>query len=365
MEYKFMLNKINFKSLMFVLIIITFISCNDRKSRVDEVASSEATSSNMEYVNLVRNDEKKKVDVFIDGQFFTSYMQTEEKPILYPINSAQGTAITRGYPLEPRQGERVDHPHHVGLWFNYGDVNGLDFWNNSNVIAEDEKDAYGAIVHKEINNISSGDVGTLEVTMEWIGPEGGALLEENTIFIFSGTDTKRAIERITTLTALDKDVFLKDNKEGMLAIRLAHQLEHPSKNPEKFTDACGKVAEVKFMENTGMYRSSEGFEGDDVWGTRAEWVTLSGEIGDENISVTILDHPENIGYPTYWHARGYGLFAANPLGQKQMSNGKEELNFSLPAGKSVTFKHRIFISSGDKEIIDNRIETEFNEFISY
>jgi hypothetical protein len=50
---------------------------------------------------------------------------------LYPLIADGGITVTRGYPLEPRPGERVDHPHHAGLWFNYGEVNGFDFWNNS------------------------------------------------------------------------------------------------------------------------------------------------------------------------------------------------------------------------------------------
>lgn len=360
-----MCKKINFvKYLGLLFLFASLTACNNGQKKGDEVSSSEGTSADEDNVKLVRNDEEKKVDVFIDGELFTSYMQTDEKPVLYPLNTAQGTAITRGYPLEPREGERVDHPHHIGLWFNYGDVNGLDFWNNSSAIPEDEKDDYGSIVHKEFNNISSGDEGTLEVTMDWVGPEGDALLEENTTFIFSGTENKRTIDKITTLTALDKDVSMKDNKEGMLGIRVARQLEHPSDGPGKFTDASGNVTDVEAMDNTGitgMYRSSEGIEGDAVWGTRGEWMNLSGEIQGENISVAILDHPDNVGFPTYWHARGYGLYAANPLGQKQMSDGKEELNFSLSAGESVTFKHRIVIYSGDK-VGDEQINSEFNEF---
>jgi hypothetical protein len=197
-----------------------------------------------------------------------------------------------------------------------------------------------------------------------VGPEGEALLRENTTFIFRGTDSTRMVDRITKLTALDKDISMKDNKEGVLGIRVARELEHPSDKPEIFTDASGKATDVPSMNNegvTGMYRSSEGIEGDDVWGTRGKWMNLSGEINGENISVAILDHPDNIGYPTYWHARGYGLYAANPLGQKAMSDGKEELNFELPAGESVTFKHRVIIYTG-KEVSDGQVNKHFDEF---
>lgn len=355
-------NYIKFFSGIFFFILL--IGCNDGQKEKNKVPLVEEESIEDAHVKLVKNNDEGKVDIFIDGELFTSYIQTDEKPVLYPINTAQGTAVTRGYPLEPRAGERIDHPHHVGLWFNYGDVNGLDFWNNSSAILPEEKDGYGSIIHKTFNNISSGDKGILEVTMEWVGPRGDALLEENTTFIFRGTDNKRMIDRITKLTALGKDVPMKDNKEGVLAIRVARQLEHPSDEPVKFTDANGNVTDVEVLDNTGVsgrYRSSEGIEGEDVWGTRAKWVELSGEINDENISVVILDHPDNVGFPTYWHARGYGLFAANPLGQKQLSEGEEELNFNLPSGESVTFKHRIVIYSGD-EVTDKQINEEFSAF---
>lgn len=342
------------------------MACNNGQKKSSLAESEENTKEEMR-VELVRNDEDKRVDVLIDGKPFTSYIypETIEKPVLYPVRTAQGTLVTRGFPLDSRPGERIDHPHHVGLWLNYGDVNGLDFWNNSDAIPADKKENYGSILHKGINRISSGnDVGELEVMMEWVGPDGKVLLEENTTFGFSGTDDKRIIDRTTTLTALDKDVSMKDNKEGMIGIRVARELEHPSDKPEKFTDASGNPTDVPVLNNegvTGMYTSSEGLKGDDVWGTRAKWMNLSGKIGEEHISLAILDHPDNVGYPTYWHARGYGLYAANPLGQEAMSEGKETLNFVLPAGESVTFKHRIIIYSG-KEVGAQQVGEDFERF---
>ena len=95
--------------------------------------------------------------------------------------------------------------------------------------------------------------------------------------------------------------------------------------------------------------SSEGITGDAVWGTRAKWMNLSGIIGNEKISVVICDHPKNPGYPTYWHARGYGLFAANPLGWNDFTKGKEQFNFSIPAKKSAKFRYRVIISSGSSD----------------
>lgn len=345
-------------------LILMSASCNTRSKSAETSSSGE---EDVKHIQLIRNDDEKKVDVLIDGSLFTSYLypDTLKKPVLYPLVSPGGNFVTRGFPLHPRQGDRVDHPHHIGLWFNYGDVNGLDFWNNSNAIPDDEKEHYGHIVHQEIDGISGGnDKGELEVTLKWMGPDGRALLQENTTFVFSGSGDKRIIDRVTKLTALDKDVSLKDNKEGLLGIRVARQLEHPSDETEIFTDAAGNVTDIPKVNNEGVsgrYRSSEGTEGTEVWGTRANWMKLSGQINDEKVSLVILDHPENPGYPTYWHARGYGLFAANPLGQKAMSNGKEELNFRLVAGESVNFKYRIIIYSGS-EVSDKQLDREFEEF---
>jgi hypothetical protein len=144
-------------------------------------------------------------------------------------------------------------------------------------------------------------------------------------------------------------VDLKDNKEGVLGLRVTRALEEPSTKPEVFTDAAGRPTTVASLDNTGVngeYLTSEGKRGGAAWGTRGKWTTLTGTVGDEPVSIAIFDAPGNPGYPTYWHARGYGLFAANPLGQKELSLGKEVLNFAIEPTRSATFKHRIHIVTG-------------------
>src|SRR5215211_9530994 len=118
-------------------------------------------------IQVVPDDAGRRVDVTIDGKPFTSYIYpaTLKKPTLFPLRTAKGTVVTRGFPLEPRKGERVDHPHHVGLWLNHGDVNGLDFWNNSDAIPAADAAKYGTIVHRAIKSAKSGtDKGELQVT---------------------------------------------------------------------------------------------------------------------------------------------------------------------------------------------------------
>ncbi|QJW88852.1 PmoA family protein [Spirosoma taeanense] len=307
-------------------------------------------------IKITHDEARKRVDVTVDGKPFTAYIYPGptvlKKPVLYPILSAGGNPITRGWPLDPRPGERVDHPHHVGMWFNYGDVNGHDFWNNSTDIGPEHKGPFGTIVHTGITSTKNGKgQGELVVTADWLDKDGNVMLQETTTFQFRADANSRTIDRITSLKAGPKDVVFKDNKEGMIAVRMARQLEMPSTKPEVFTDAQGVATKVPAMNNagvTGMYHSSEGVEGDAVWGTRGRWVNLTGTLGSEPVSVVLIDHPQNVGYPTYWHARGYGLFAANPLGPSVLSSGKAPaMNYTLPSGKSVTFRYRLLIASGN------------------
>ena len=307
--------------------------------------------STPERVRIDAHESERRVDVLIDGATFTSYIWPERltKPVLYPLRTAKGTVITRGFPLDPRSGERVDHPHHVGIWFNYGNVNGFDFWNNSEAIKPEDAPKMGNIRHRAIITLKSGiDSGELEVDADWITGKQQLVLKEHKRFVFRGGPDFRSIDLITTLRALDNRVVFNDDKEGLLGLRVARALEAPSDKPEVFTDANGHPTTVAKLDNTGVsgvYLTSEGKKGDAAWGTRGRWCNLSGQIGSEPVTITILDHPANPGFPTYWHARGYGLFAANPLGEKIFSNGKEELNFSIAPGQGATFRYRILIVS--------------------
>jgi hypothetical protein len=303
-------------------------------------------------VKFIAKENEKKIDVLIDGKFFTSYLYTDTiyKPVLYPLVTSSGITLTRGFPLNPRANERTDHPHHVGLWFNYGNVNGLDFWNNSYAIKPEDKPKYGSVRHRQVIRSEDGvNKGTLIIAADWVDNAGKVLLKEVTRFVFSGKEKSRIIERTTTLTAQQEKVSFTDNKEGMLGIRVCRELEIPTDKPEIFTDAYGNPTAVPTLNNTGVtgtYLTSEGKKGDDAWGTRGKWCMMYGKKNNIPISISIVDHPSNPGYPTYWHARGYGLFAANTLGQEALSNGKDKLNFSLDPGKSVTFRYRIILNDG-------------------
>ncbi|TSJ43115.1 hypothetical protein FO440_02695 [Mucilaginibacter corticis] len=316
-------------------------------------------------VTVTPSANNKKVDIAIGGKPFTSFLYPDnlEKPVLYPIRDAAGTVVTRSFPLDKRDGDPTDHPHHIGLWFNYENVNGLDFWNNSYAIPAAKKSGYGWIKTDKVLETKSGKTGLLAYHANWTNQANDVLLEETTQFEFSGTANQRIIDRTTTLKA-NTDVKFNDAKDGMLGLRLAHELQIPTKEDQKFTDDKGIVTVVKGGTDNlanGNYLTSAGKTGDDAWSTRGVWCKVYGKIGADSVSVAIIDHPKNPNYPTFWHARGYGLFAANPLGEKIFTNGKSEKNFMLKKGESVTFKYRIVINNSSTPSAGqlNKEATEF------
>jgi hypothetical protein len=344
------------KSISFISGFLSFILC---LSCTNQRAGDK--NSSISFVNL---ESEKKLNVLVDGKLFTSFCWPDNvyKPILYPIFTSAGTEITRGFPLKPREGERNDHIHQVGIWFNYGNVNGYDFWGNGYRGVKEPNG--GVIKHMGIERLASRNgEGSFVSAEDWLNPAGKKILTEKSEYHFIAGGSTRIIDRITTLKAGDSTVLFKDTKEGMFGIRVARQLELSSKEGVILLDAHGNPLREKDTLNsgvTGNYFSSEGISGDAVWGTRARWMNLSGVIGNENISIVVCDHPKNPGYPTYWHARGYGLFAANPFGWNDFTKGKEQFNFSIPSNKSAKFRYRIIISS--THLTDNEINKYADEF---
>lgn len=320
-----------------------------------------AVAQKSELVKIIKEKKEKKINVLIGDKLFTSFLypDTLEKPVLYPLYTAGTTDVTRGFPFNTQPGDPTDHPHHIGLWFNYENVNGLDFWNNSYAIPNEKKKSYGWIKTDRILETKSGAKGILSYHANWTNHKNEILLEETTKLEFSQVGHKRIIDRVTVLRANTK-VNFKDAKDGMLGLRLAHELQIPTTKDQKFTDNKGIVTIVKGGTDNipnGNYITSEGIQGDNAWSTRAAWCKVYGKMGQDSVSVVIIDHPKNPNYPTFWHARGYGLFAANPLGEKIFTNGKSEKNLQLKKGESVTFRYRVVVDNGARTISTANINT--------
>jgi len=317
-------------------------------------------------VKLIDRKPEHQIDVYIGSQLFTSFLYPDslEKPVLFPIYDAGNLRVTRGFPRNPQPGEPTDHPHHLGCWLTFENVNGIDFWNNSYAIPAEKKSGYGRIKTDSILSFSGGNKGSLQYHAQWINLAGQVLLEETTRFVFSGNDQERIIDRITDLKA-DTDILFADAKDGLFGLRLTRELQIPEKTNQSFTDNKGNVTIVKKDSlSNGNYLTSEGKTGDSAWSTRGRWCKVFGQVGKDSVSITIFDHPKNPNYPTFWHARGYGLFAANPLGEKIFTQGKSSLNLHLKKGETIRFLYRVLIQNGRKTestVQLNRMSDQFGQ----
>ncbi|MEW5977158.1 MAG: PmoA family protein [Acidobacteriota bacterium] len=265
----------------------------------------------------------KQVEVNIGGRPFTSYyFAGYAKPVFFPLRSASGRIVTRGYPIIPDvPGEPKDHPHQKGLWLTHGDVNGVDFWG--------EEPGHGTIVHRSFEVTKGGpQSGVLTSHNQWMAPSGKAVLDEFREVIIRGSAGERSLDFDIQLVALDDTVKFGDTKEGTFGIRLAQQ----------FSDKAG-----------GRMLNSRGAQGEkEVWGKPAEWVFYSTRIDGEAIGVAIFDHPSSFRHPTHWHARGYTLFAVNPFGLHDFyGDATKDGSHTLRKGESIRLRHRVYIVESD------------------
>jgi len=265
------------------------------------------------------------VQVTIDGKPFTTfyYDTAAPKPYLAPLLTADGKRVTRLYPMETVPGESHDHPHHRGLWFTHGDVNGVSFWDNEAVNHVAHK---GQVKNGVILKTQGGKVhGTLVSRFDWVSDTGEKLLTEDRTMTFMSGPGLRIVDFDITLTAATQVKF-GDTKEGTFAIRLRDELTESRKGTGHMVNAEGK---------TGMK---------DVWGKPSAWVDYSGTLDSEPVGIAIFDHPQNPRHPTTWHARDYGLFAANIFGEREFYNDKtRDGSLTLEPGKTIRFSYRVVI----------------------
>lgn len=290
--------------------------------------------------------------VMVGDNLFTVYRwaDTVYKPVLWPINGPHGT-VTRGWPLKPALGDRVDHPHHIGSWMNHGAVNKHDFWNNSTLIGAEHKGPFGRIIHQSARIDQEGDKALLKTEAVWVGAQKEEMLREKTTYSFFTLPglPGYAFERTTELTALT-DVTFTDNKEGMFAIRVSRELEQPSTKTETFSDANGVATKVPGNPDglsKGKYLSSKDLEGDAVWGKQASWIALQ----SPTKAVAIFSHPSNMvgNEEPHWHARGYGLFAVNPLGAQAYDPAAKPMTLTLKKGETKRLKFLVHVLTWPSE----------------
>ncbi|MCE9606201.1 MAG: PmoA family protein [Planctomycetia bacterium] len=281
------------------------------------------------------------VAVLIDGKLFADYViGNGPKPYIWPIVGPTGKPMTRAYANAWVDGETTDHPHQRSFWFTHGNVNGVNFWaenpGDGSKLKEADGDGvlysgHGSIEHKEFTKIeAAGSTATLVSRNDWLGPKGDKILEDERTTVFRDLGDARAIDFTIVLKATNGDVKFGETKEGSFGVRVPTEMD------------------VDHKPTGGKIVSSEGLTNKDAWGTKAAWVDYSGTVGGEQLGVAIFNHPLSFRFPTRWHVRPYGLFAANPFGATSFDkNTKDESGATVRSGESLTLRYRVFFHKGD------------------
>jgi hypothetical protein len=267
---------------------------------------------------------KEGVTVNVDGKLFTKYVEKSgAKPILFPVLGPTGKEMTRQYPMrDALKTERDDHIHHRSLWFTHGDVNGVSFWHENN--------AHGHIIHTGYGKVESGDTAIIETTADWVGPDKKRVCQDKRRMVFGAGDGSRWIDFEITIVASDGDVKFGDTKEGCFGVRTAGTMKVDSK-------LGGKIINSRGDTDKGS------------WGKQAEWVDYTGPVEGETLGIAMLTHPSSFRYPSYWHVRTYGLFAANPFGLSHFKGKGNDGSHTIKSGESITMRYRVLIHKGTTE----------------
>jgi len=280
----------------------------------------------------------EKVAIVVGGKPFTSFYCGKEwdKPFLYPLLTASGRVISRGWPVEPREGETNDHAWHRGIWFGHGDVNKHDFWREQGRQKTSCLFVKGA---PSLTRPAGRPSLSAELTMSI--PAGRSIGSVREDFTFWEDCSNRFIDaRISVHADAGEALRFGDTDDGGFGFRLADD----------------------FREDRGaILRNSDGLQGTDkIWGKPARWVDYSARLDGNLVGVAVFDHPANLRHPTTWHARGYSLCAANPFGLGSFTRDKsKDGSHMVPAGGKLEFRYRVAIYEGPADI-----EALFGDFAS-
>lgn len=282
--------------------------------------------------------------VKIDGKLFTEYhTKAGQGPALWPLVGPTGKSVTRGFPFEPPVKEgTADHPHHQSVWMNHGNVNDVDFWGKNR---NDRKEGtVPRIAHREFVELkNSGATATLVTRNDWKNGDQRICEDERAMTFVSSPDGGRWIDFSITIKATDGDVVFGDTKEGSFAVRVIDSMRVEAKKG-------GKIV------------NSEGLEDEKAWGLPARWVDYTGPVDGETVGIALMSHPKSFRPTPRWHVRTYGLFAANPFGQKDFPQPEaaQQGPTTIKKGDSITLKYRVWLHSGTTNV--EKTDAVFRDF---
>jgi hypothetical protein len=275
------------------------------------------------------------------GRYHYGDLWGQAKPILWPLNAPGGTPVTRAWPMGPAPvGGSKDHPHQKSAWFCHGDVipegidlkdrgrgvKGVDFWS--------ETKGHGRIVCTVVASLKpEGGAAQLRTHNEWRTADGVKIMDEDRTITAYDLGAARLFVFDVDLVASVCPIIFGDTKEGAMGVRVSDAIRENKPGNGTLSNAEGKQHE------------------NNVWGRRSPWCDCSGKVDGRAVGIALFDDPKNP-YPASWHARAYGLLAANPFGRAHSGfpavKGRNDL-VRLARGQHLRLRYGILVHEGDAE----------------
>jgi len=279
---------------------------------------------------------RSKIEIAIGARPFATYHFTRKlawgaplhRPCFFPVFAPGQVQIMRPYPLvrHAPEGTSTDHPHHTGLYVAHGQVSNIDNWSVGR--------RAGRQIHRRFELAAGGPVmGIFREVLDWTASDRTPVLAETrTVRVYRLGGGLRMMDLEVHFQAKYGKVTFGDTKEGGLcATRMRDEMR---------ADQGGRLV------------NCEGRSGTHAWGKRATFICCCGRLDGKEVGYAIFDTPGNLRYPTYWHARTYGLVTANPFGirhfdRKSGRNG----TWVLADGKERTFRYRVCFFCGTPKTV--------------
>ena len=271
-----------------------------------------------------------QIAVNINGKPFTALQKGKDanKPYLYPLFTASGKRVTRGFPMETIAGEATDHPHQRGIWIGFEHVSGMNLWE---IDPADTHPHMGTIQFQNVVETHDGEKsGGFTVAAQWINQDGKPIIDETlTLTFYAQPADRRTFDIDLRLKAIKTTTF-EDSRDGLIGIRFATPFDESQ---------GGKVV------------NAEGLRGaKQIEGSRSPWVDWQADLDGEEVGVTMMNHPNNRRAPTSWRCMPFGLLFANPFAQRFYDKSREDGSMSLQPGDELRLRYRFLIHSSGVDI---------------
>lgn len=205
----------------------------------------------------------------------------DRRPFWYPIQGSAERSLTRmGHPHDP-----VSHSHHNSVWISHHDVDGTDFWG-------DHGQGKGRIVPQRVLEYWDGeDSAGMRSLNHWIADGSDKpLLEEirQTEVVTAHGGYYLIIDLTLSPPEGGGPVTFNQTAFGLIGVRMAKS--------------------IGVHDGAGRILNSEGATGEKaIFRKPARWVDYSGKITDQSVAgITLMDHPDNPGFPSPFHVRDDG-----------------------------------------------------------